>query len=154
MRHQTEMNGSHAVDSPSHALARSAGDLWHHVMLLGELQARLFVVEVEAALRGARMPAALLAVGCVLGMAAVPMLLVCVALVLVEVARLSPAAAFGLVAGVSLLCAVALVAIGWQRLRHESIGAPRSREEWRQNWSWMKETLRRERVARNGKHHA
>jgi len=105
--------------------------------------------ELEAALRGARAPAVLVIVGCVLGLAALPVLMVCLALVLVEAAGFTPAAAFAIVSGVSLAASAALVGIGWQRLRRQPLRAPRSREEWRQNWIWLKETVRRERAMRN-----
>jgi len=147
MDHQTQMNGNGAAEPPAHAVARSASDLWHHVLTLGELQTRLLAVELGQAMGRARTAALLVAAGAVLAVASLPVILACLALVLVEVAGMTAAGAFGIVSGLAVVVSVALVAVGWRQLRQNSDGVSRSREEWRRNWSWLKETLRRERPA-------
>ena len=146
MDRKTQMNVNGAGDHPVREAARNAADLWHHVLTLSELQTRLLLVEMREAIARARMAALLVVAGCMLGLASIPVLLACVALVLAEQTQLSLASAFGLTSGVAVLFSGALIGIGWRRLHQNASGVPRSREEWRLNWSWLKDTLRRERA--------
>jgi uncharacterized membrane protein YqjE len=148
MDHQTQMNGDGDGEPPVRGVARSAGELWHHVLLLSELQMRLLALELAEGIRRAKTGTVLLATGLILAMVTLPVLLVSVALVLVEQTRLTPAEAFSLVAGVSLVIATALVGGALWHLRHNSPGLPLSRMEWKANWRWLKETLRQARASR------
>ena len=147
MDYQTQMNGNGAVEPPAQAVVRSASDLWHHILTLGELQTRLVALELGEAAERARTAALLIAVGAVLAFASLPVILACLALVLVEVAGMTPAAAFAIASGLAVVVSSVLIAVGWRQFRRNSTGVSRSREEWRRNWRWLKETLRRERAA-------
>jgi uncharacterized membrane protein YqjE len=149
MDHQTQMNGNGAGEPPVRGVARSAGELWHHILLLGELQMRLLAVELAEGIRRAKTGTVLLATGLILAMVTLPVLLVSAALVLVEQTRLTPAEAFSLVVGISLVIAAILVGGGLWHLRNNSAGLPLSRTEWKVNWRWLKETLRQARASRS-----
>jgi len=142
---QVTLNG---VDEPSgRRVVRNAAELWHHVMLLGELQGRLLTVELGEAYRKARTGALFTVVGALLLLASFPVVLAAVALTVVETTHLTLAQAFGIVAGIALVLSLILVAGGWLYLRSQTLGVPRSRGEWSLNWHWLKETLRRERAS-------
>jgi uncharacterized membrane protein YqjE len=142
------MNGNGAGEPPVRGVARSAAELWHHVLLLGELQSRLLAVELAEGIRLAKAGMVMLALGLIVALVTLPVLLVSAALVLVEEARMTPAEAFSLVAGGSLLIAAVLIGGGLWQLRTSSCGVPRSRLEWTANWRWLKETVRQARASR------
>jgi hypothetical protein len=133
-------------ESTGRRVVRSAADLWHHVMLLGELQGRLLAVELGEGFRKARTGVLFAVVGVLLGIASFPMVLAATALLLVETTSLTLAQAFGIVAGVALAVSLIIAAGGWLYLRSQTLGAPRSRAEWTLNWRWLKETLRHDRT--------
>src|SRR5262245_17314238 len=99
MDRQTQMSSDGIGESTGRRVVRSAAELWHHVMLLGELQGRLLTVELGEGLRKARTGTLFAVIGVLLGLASVPMVLAAVALILVETTSLSLAQAFGIVAG-------------------------------------------------------
>jgi uncharacterized membrane protein YqjE len=143
------MNGKSAGEPPVRGVARSAAELWHHVLLLGELQLRLLAVELTEGIRLAKAGTVMLATGLIVTLVTLPVLLVSVALVLVEQTRMTPAAAFSLVAGTALLIAAVLIGGGLWQLRNSSCGLPFSRLEWTANWRWLKETVRQARASRS-----
>jgi hypothetical protein len=149
MDHQTQMNGNGAGEPPVRGVARSAGELWHHIFLLGELQMRMLSVELAEGIRRAKTGTAILVTGLVLALVTLPILLVSGALVLIEQTQMTPAEAFSLVAGISLLIAAALIGGGFWHIKNNSAGLPLSRTEWKANWRWLKETLRRARAPRS-----
>jgi hypothetical protein len=136
-------------ESTGRRVVRSAAELWHHVLLLGELQGRLLLVELGEGFRKARTGVLFVVCGALLGLASVPVVLAALALVLVETAGLTLTQAFGVAAGAAVALSVALAAGGWLYLRSQTLGAPRSRAEWHLNWHWLKDTLRRERASPN-----
>ncbi|HLJ11855.1 MAG TPA: phage holin family protein [Planctomycetaceae bacterium] len=148
MDRQTQVNGR-GDHQPAREVARSASDVWHHVLTLAELQIRLLAAEVGDQLRRARTASLLIALGCLLFMVALPLILTAAALVLVEQGHLTPAEAFGAVAGATFVVSCIFIAAGWWQFRRGSNGLVRSRLEWTLNWGWLKETLRAERRADN-----
>ena len=149
MDHQTQMNGNGAGEPPVRGVARSAAEIWHHILLLGELQLRLLNVELAEGIRLAKAGWVMLAAGLVVTLVTLPVLLVSAALVLVEQTRMTPAEAFSLVAGTALLIAAVLIGGGLLQLRNSSWGLPLSRLEWTANWRWLKETVRQARASRS-----
>jgi hypothetical protein len=143
MVRQTQMNGKRAVESPVRVAARSAAGLWHHILTLVELQMRLVGKELSDVLSRAGIAAGLIVVGGVIALTAMPIVLIAVAFALVEALDLSPAGAFALTALLAYFVAAGLVFAGWRQLR-KGVDLPRSREEWRLNWNWLKTTLREE----------
>ncbi len=89
------------------------------------------------------MAAGLMVAGGIITVTALPVVLIAVALGLMAWLDLSPAGAFALTAFLAFLVAGALVAAGWWRLR-KGVDLPRSREELRLNWRWLKTALETE----------
>ncbi len=143
MARQTQMNRNGKGPSAVRDVARSAAGLWHHLMTLAELQGRLFVIEVRAAILGIRTPAILVAISGVLAVTAIMLSPICAALVLVELTGISPALAFAIVIGLSLLVSSGMMYAAY--CRFQTVAAlPRSLLEWRLNWNWLKSALQRQ----------
>jgi hypothetical protein len=145
MDRQTQVRSNGVGESTGRRVVRNASELWHHVMLLGELQGRLLAVELGEGFRKARTGVLVAVVGVFLLLASFPVVLAAVALIIVETTSLTLAQAFGIVAGIALALSLILATGGWLYLRSQTLGVPRSQAEWSLNWHWMKETLRRER---------
>ncbi len=143
MVRQTQMNGKLPAESPVRGVARTAAGLWHHVLTLGELQMRLVSRELSEVLSRAGLAAGLIVVGAMIAATALPIVLIAVAFGLMEALGLSPGGAFALTAFLAFLVAAALVTAGWWLMR-KGVDLPRSREELRVNWNWLKTTLRAE----------
>jgi len=118
-------------------------DVWHDVLTLSELQARLVAIEARDVLAKSRAAICLLAAGCLLALASLPVLLAAGALFLVETTSLNPASAFGLAALCGIIVAGCLCAGGWWVLRRSCGGFQRSGCEWRRNLDWFKNVLAR-----------
>ena len=140
MDHQTPLNADRPDEPTARDVGRSAADLWHHILILGELQTRLLAVELAEGIRQARSACVLLAIGGVVALASLPVALACLALVLAETTALSLGGAFAVASVFAVLTSCGLIAVGWRRLRNNATGIPQSRDEWRMSWSWLKET--------------
>lgn len=138
---QTQMNGRH--ESPIRGAARNVADVWHNALSLAELQGRLFLVELAGAARRSSVAAGLLAIGAVLGLAALPIILVCFSCLLID-AGLSAAAAFGIIGGTTLVIAIVLALVGYSQVARSFRDFPRSRVELKRNYQWLKETVRQD----------
>lgn len=149
MDRQTQINGGPAAEAPGRRFVENAGELWHHTLLLGELQVRLLSAELRAGLRQARLGAVLLVAGLALGLGTIPIILTALALVLLETSGTTPAVAFGVIAGVAVAIACALAIVGGWHLKSRRLGLSRTRSEWDLNWRWFKEFLGGDRAARD-----
>ncbi|MGE5193196.1 MAG: phage holin family protein [Deltaproteobacteria bacterium] len=127
--------------TPAHRAARNAAGLWHHVLSLSELQTRVFVIELGEEIRRARAAVVLIGVGCLLGLGSLPVLLSWAALALTEAGSMTPAGAFGVVSALAAVVSAALIGAGWGQLRRNAPRIARTREEWKVNWRWLKETV-------------
>ncbi|MFN0052001.1 MAG: phage holin family protein [Planctomycetales bacterium] len=143
MAYQTPMSANGRDEPTVRGVAGGAADLWHHLLLLVELQMRLLAAELAAGIRAARGACLLMLIGGAMLLASLPVGLASLAFILAETMDLSLGRAFALTALIAALMAGALVATGWRLLKTNAAGIPRSRDEWRLNWSWLKETLRR-----------
>ena len=141
MDYQTPMNRNRPDEPTGPKAVRRAADLWHHVLILGELQTRLLAVELEQETRQARSACFLIVIGGVFALASVPIALACLALVLVETTSLSLGGAFAVASALAISTASILIMMGWRKLRKNFTGLPQSRDEWRSSWSWLKETF-------------
>lgn len=125
----------------SHNLRDDIGGFAHDVLTLAELQAELFVTEVQEHGRRAAFPTLVLLFGVTLGVACCPIALVAFALTLVQVSGLSHASAFSITAisGVTLSSLISV--IGCILIRSGASTPSRSREELAKNLKWMKTIL-------------
>ena len=145
MDHQAQITRIAAEEPPARGVARSAAELWHHMMMLGELQLRLLSVELAVGIRRAKVGTVLLVIGFIVILVTLPVLLVAAALVITEHTQMTPAEAFGLVALVSFLISTGLIVTGILFLKRNPAGLPLSRRELTANWRWLKESLRQAR---------
>ena len=152
MSGQASMNGTKTPveETATRAVARNTGEFLHDLVTLAELQLRLVYVDGQEEVRNLLWPAMTVLAGVAVGCAALPVLLIALALTLTEVAHLSPAQAAGVAAGVGLLIAGILVGCGWWGLRFPRGKAfERSEREWRQNLRWIKDALQKSVVDRS-----
>jgi len=140
---QTKVNTSNGCETPPQAVARSTAEFLHDILTLGELQARLLVLDGKTDLKRLIFPFVVLATGAVICLSCVPVALAALALVLVEAAEFTHAQAFGIallvglgLGGILVLGAAFYLRSGWTLFE-------RSRIEWQRNVQWAKDVLRR-----------
>jgi hypothetical protein len=150
MNHQTkisERNGS--PEKASQALARNAGEFAHHVLILAELQAELFVADVQESGRRVRVPGLVLLCGVALGLACFPIALTALALSLKQVLETSYTAGFLMAFGVGAVLSAVLCVVGWFQVRASVTVLRRSQQELVRNLHWIMKVLERSRVGRS-----
>ena len=128
--------------SPQRAVAHSIADLAHDASVLCELQTKLFKAELETAGQKIVPPIALFALAGVVALASLPLLLVCFAFVLVEVAGLSHWLSFLLAAALGLVLAAVLGAAGYFALKRFGSPFERSQAELKRNLEWFRGSMK------------
>lgn len=149
MGHQTkinERNGSSEV-APN-ALARDMGEFAYDIFTLAELQAQLFLADVQECGQRARVPVFFLLCGMTLGIACFPIALAGLALSLVQIFELSYATGFLVAAVVGFCLSALLCVIGWFQVRRYVAVLGRSQQELVRNLRWIKKVLERSRITR------
>ena len=150
MGHQTkvsERNGSPHSAPPT--LARDVGEFAHDVLTLAELQAQLFVTDLQECSRRALVPGLVLLAGAALGLACFPVALAALALLLIQVLGTSYATGFLLAAIVGVILSALLCASGRLLVRKRLAVMQRSRQELDRNLRWIKKVLERNRTTRS-----
>ena len=139
MSSRVEENGH----SAGGAAARSVGQILHDVITLGQLQARLFVLDAHDAGQRIQRPILALAAGAALALCSIPIALVGVALILMDVAHLSRLASFWITFVFAVFVAAALIGYGINWFRKPPTVFQCSREELVNNIERVKEMLHR-----------
>ncbi|MBW3598052.1 MAG: phage holin family protein [Planctomycetes bacterium] len=124
------------------AVVENLSDFAHDVLTLSELQVKLLAADLNDIKSGAVAPLGLMGLAAVLGLGAVPVVLMGVAWLLVEYDVLSQAWAFLISAGGGLLIALILGLAGWLWLRRQLAVLERSRLELDRNLTWVKSVLK------------
>jgi hypothetical protein len=141
---QAQINETNSRDElPPQAVARSTAEFLHDVATLAELQGRLVVIDFREGTAKLLTPVILLVIGIAVALGCVPIALVALATTLMEFARLSAAASFGIALLVGLLLAGVLTAVSIGALKRSLNMFERSLYEWSRNVKWVKDTLRR-----------
>ena len=149
MGHQTkisEQNGS--PETAPKALARDVGEFAHDVLTLAELQARLFIADVQECGQRVLVPGLVLLCGVALGLACFPIALAALALLLVQVFETSYAAGFLVAAVGGAVLSALLCVVGWFHVRERLAVLQRSQQELVRNLGWLKKVLKRKRITR------
>jgi hypothetical protein len=150
MGHQTKINEPNGAPvTASRALARNVGEFAHDALTLAELQARLFVADVQECGRRALVPGLVLICGAALGLACVPVALTAMALLLAQYFEMSFALAFLIAALAGAAASALLCAIGCIQVRRRMAVLGRSQEELVRNLRWIKKVLERSRITRS-----
>lgn len=145
---RTQTNGA---ETPPQGVARSSIEFVHDLITLGELQAKLVMVDVKQGVQHLAIWAGVLIIGGFLALACFPLCITAIALWIAEAWNLSIAQAFGLSVFLGLLIAAGMIAAAVYGLRKHANFLERSWTEWRQNVRWVKETLRRLSTSRSSK---
>ena len=149
MDHQTkiaEQNGK--PETASKALARDVGEFAHDVLTLAELQAQLFVADVQECAQRVLVPGLVLLCGAALALACFPIALAAVALLVIQAFQTSYAAGFLIAALVGAVLSAPLCVIGWFQVRGRVAVLGRSQQELVRNLHWIKKVLERSRITR------
>jgi hypothetical protein len=150
MGHQTEVserNGS--PQTGPNGLARDVGEFAQDVLTLAELQAQLFVNDLQECSRRALVPGLVVICGASLGLACFPAALAALALLFIQVFETSYATGFVLAAIVGAMSSVLLCVIGWFQVRKRWAVLRRSQQELVRNLRWIKKVLERNRTTRS-----
>jgi hypothetical protein len=144
MLDQTQVKPSNGhTELPPRAMARSTSELLHDMATLAELQGKLAVVDLREGFSKLLMPAGLAVVGACIGLGAVPIGLMALAMSLEKLTTLSPPVCYAIAFGVGLLLAAILVIPALANLKTGLRMFDRSLAEWRRNRQWAKDTLKR-----------
>ena len=134
-------NGRNTREAPAAALRQSATGFIHDLAVLFELQAKLFVHDLQQTTGQMVLPLALLGVGLVASLCVLPMTMVGVAWFLVD-AGMKTGWAFIASAGIALLVACLFLGIGYLLVRNRVSPLKRSRDEFARNMAWIKNVLK------------
>jgi hypothetical protein len=124
------------------------GEFAYDVLTLAELQAQLFVADIQEFGQRVRVPGLVLLSGIALGVACFPIGLTALALVVVQVFETSYAAGFLIAVAVGAALSALLCAIGWYQVRDRVAVLGRSQQALVRNLRWIKKVLERSRVTR------
>jgi uncharacterized membrane protein YqjE len=149
MVHQTRISGQNG--SPriaSKGLARDVGEFAYDVLTLAELQAQLFVADVNECGQRVLVPGLVLLCGVALGLACFPIALAALALLVVQIFGTSYAAGFLIAVVVGAALSALLCVIGWYQVRQRVTVLGRSQQALVRNLRWIKKVLERSRITR------
>lgn len=139
---KTPVTAERPAGSPVDTMSRNLGDFAADLISLAELQWELLKVDVRDSVRGGLIPV-FLAVACLpLLLAALPVFLAGISLLLIRRGGLSDDVAFLLTAGGVIFIVAAVVTVAVTRLREPWIKLSRSRQELHQNVLWIKNALK------------
>jgi hypothetical protein len=139
---QTTMNRNGTPTGNEPGIRQSFSGLAHDVIELGELQAKLLMMDLHASTARVRATIVLAVLGVAVLLGCFPVVLLTVVELLVTTADWSRVAAYACVSFVSLAVCAILFAVAWAKVRHGLSTFDRSREELRQNLAWVKTSLR------------
>ena len=124
------------------------GEFAHDVFTLAELQAQLFVADVQECGQRVLVPGLVLLCGVALGLACFPIALAALALLVIQVFETSYAAGFLMAVVVGAVLSALLCVIGWFQVRQRVAVLGRSQQELVRNLRWIKKVLERSRITR------
>jgi MFS family permease len=128
--------------NPAAKLGRNVSGYAHDLLTLGELQLRLFAVDVRDGSKTAGLGLGAIAAGLFAAIGAIPLIFVTIAVALVEFADWSWTAGFGVSALLGLVFGGVAAWFGWKRLLSAGKTFGRSKAEAVETMRWIKESLR------------
>jgi len=131
------------TELPPRAMARSTSELLHDMATLAELQGKLALLDLREGFGKLLVPAGLAIMGAGVGLGAIPIGLMTIALSLEKLTSLSPPVCFAIAFGIGVLLAAILVIPALATLKMGVRMFDRSLAELRRNRQWAKETLKR-----------
>jgi len=128
--------------NPASKLGRNVSGYAHDLLTLGELQLRLFAVDLRDGSRTAGIGLGAIVAGALAALGAIPLIFVTIALALVEFAGWSWTASFGVSALLGLIVGAGAAWFGWKRVISAGKTFGRSKAEAVETLRWVKESLR------------
>ena len=128
--------------SPAAKLGRNVSGYAHDLMTLGELQLRLFAVDLRDGSKTAGLGLGAIVVGVLAALGAIPLVFVTIALAFVEFAGWSSTLSFGVSALLGLVVGAGAAWFGWRRVLAAGKTLGRSKAEAVETLRWIKESLR------------
>jgi uncharacterized integral membrane protein len=128
--------------NPARRFGRNLSGYAHDLMTLGELQLRLFAVDLRDGSKTAGLGLGAIVVGILAALGAIPLVFVTIALALVEFADWSWTLSFGITALLGLVVGAAAGWFGWTRVVAAGKTFGRSKAEAVETLRWIKESLR------------
>ncbi len=119
----------------------NVAEFGENLLTLAELQARLASIELKQNVQAVKLGGAVLTVGAVLGLAALPVALLGIAELLTTGLSIHRGLALLIVAGCCFVIAGICVAVAVVRLRGSNLGFPLSGEEFTRNINWVRTVL-------------
>jgi hypothetical protein len=131
------------TELPTREVARSGMDFLHDVATLAELQEKLVLVDLREGLQKLVMPVALAGVGMALAVGAVPIFLAAIALTIAATTSLAPWVCVWIALLVGVVLALLVTIPSLVSLKHGLHMFDRSYTEWRRNFQWVKDSIKR-----------
>jgi hypothetical protein len=141
------MNTNGRVRPKDPNVATSFSGLAHDVIEMGELQAKLFALDVKCTAQRTRTSLLLSVIGICLLLGSVPVALFAVAEVFHEQLGWSQAAGFAAAALIGIAISAGLLATALSRFNSGMVSIERSRDELNRNIAWIKSSLRNQQPA-------
>jgi hypothetical protein len=132
-------DGDH--DDGAGEIVGNVGQFAEHILTLGELQARLALIEVKQNLEAARTGIWMLSAGAIVALGSLPVLLESVAELLVSGMGIQHAYALLWVCVPTITIACACIAVAVGLLRRAVVGLPTSTDEFHRNLNWVRTVL-------------
>jgi len=128
--------------NPAKKFGRNISGYAHDLLTLGELQLRLFAVDLRDGSKTAGIGLGAIVVGVLAALGAIPLVFVTIALALVEYARWSWTLSFGVSALLGLIVGAGAAWFGWRGVLSAGKTFGRSKAEAVETMRWIKESLR------------
>ncbi len=138
------MSRTNGFTAAAKDVKRGMGDVVHDVLALTELQAELFRLDAREAVTRLVAPIVLLAAAGAIALGTIPVLVLLLAKVLVAAASLPQWLAMLIAVLVGFAVAAVVGFAGWHLLRAPFRAFQRSRDEFRRNLEWLKNTMDRQ----------
>jgi hypothetical protein len=132
----------------SGSLGSDVGGFAHDLLMLAELQSRLFIAEAREFRQRSTLPSVLLLTGIVLGVSCFPIAMISLALSLAHLASFSMAAAFMVVLALGALTSLLLLIGSSLLVRKRMRFFRRSQEEFSRNYEWFRSAFTSNRMTR------
>ena len=129
------------INSPAESMIGNIAEFGNDLATLGELQAKLAVIDLKETVGRALVPAILAVSALLLVLGSLPVLLLGVAWLLITKAGMNEGWAMLATAGVALILAGILAFLAIPALRRSFASLDRSREELARNVAWIKTVL-------------
>jgi Putative Actinobacterial Holin-X, holin superfamily III len=133
---------ANSIDSSSAGVVTNVTGFGEDLLTLAELQTRLIGIEIRQNLEAVRSSGALIVIGSIVAVSALPVILVGIAELLISELGMKRGYALLSVGAVAIVIAGSCMAIARSWLRTKRLGLPLASEEFARNVNWLRTILR------------